>query len=464
MKTSSYSASTIDFKGRFDALRRRSFDIRARTAAERRQKLSKLRDALRANFAGVLGALAEDLAKPPFEAAMDAGTPLMDVDMAMEQVETWMAPSQPGLSALAAPGATAQVMYHPKGVVLIFGPWNFPFSLVLQPLIAAVAAGNTCLVKPSELAPATAAITAKIIREVFEEDEVAVITGGPDAAASLLELPFDHIFFTGSTAVGRRVMAAASTHLASVTLELGGKCPVIVDRATDLKLAANRTAWGKFLNSGQICLAPDHVWVRTEDAPRFAAHVIEYVRKSYYADGRFNQRDMARIVNAKHSQRLADLLSDAVKKGAVVAHGGTISSGYMEPTVVTHVPKDCGLMQEEIFGPILPILTYDDIKQLTAEMRPGASPLALYVFSSDQSFIDGVVLRTSSGGVTVNDVLSHAAEPNLPFGGIGASGLGAYHGLHGFKEMSHARSVYRQAANLTQEAAKYPPYGNRMPF
>jgi aldehyde dehydrogenase (NAD+) len=349
-----------------------------------------------------------------------------------------MAPVDVPLSGHAAPGASATIIHEPLGRVLIFGPWNFPFGLLFQPLAGALAAGNTAILKPSELVPATSAICAKIVRSTFDESEVALFEGGPEVAEALLEHPFDHVFFTGSTNVGRKVMAAAARHLASVTLELGGKCPAIVDDGYDVQRAAERIAWGKFLNAGQVCLAPDHAWVPASDRDAFVAAVKTYIDDAYHAEGGFNGADMARILNERHIARLEGLIGDAVSRGATVVTGGKASDGRMPPTILIDVTPDSAIMGEEIFGPILPVLTYDEK--------------------------DEVIARTSSGGVTVNDVLQHATEPNLPMGGVGASGLGAYHGVHSFRALSHARSVYRQAAVNPAAAFLRPPYGDRLPM
>lgn len=436
---------------------------RPTTAEERREKLRRLRAAIEAHFPAVLQALAADLGKPPFEGAMDAGAAFPEIDEAIASLDAWMAPTEVSLSPYAAPGAAAEVQYQPLGRVLIFGPWNFPFGLLFQPLAGAIAAGNTAVLKPSELVPQTSAICAKIVRETFAESEVALFEGGPEVAEALLEKPFEHIFFTGSTAVGRKVMAAAGRHLSSVTLELGGKCPAIIDDGYDIDRAAGRIGWGKFLNAGQVCLSPDHAWVPKAKRDAFVAAMRAYIDRAYRPDGAFNGADMARILNDRHVSRLTTLIDDAVARGATIVTGGAVENGKLLPTILVDVVPDSAIMGEEIFGPILPVLTYDATEAMLDKLTAGDKPLALYVFSDRPDFVEDVIARTSSGGVTVNDVLQHATEPNLPMGGVGASGLGAYHGIHTFRALSHPRSVYRQAPENPIEGFLRPPYGDRMP-
>lgn len=437
--------------------------VRATSAEQRIAKLQALRAAVVAHLPAAVAAMAEDFGKPGFEAACEVAALLGEIDHTVAHLAQWMQPVEVSPSASAAPGATARILREPKGQVLIFGPWNFPFSLLLQPLVGAVAAGNVCMLKPSELTPAVSAVSARIVRAVFDEAEVAIVEGGPDIAAALLELPFDHIFFTGSTKVGKLVMAAAARHLSSITLELGGKSPAIVDSEVDLAQAAARIAWGKYLNAGQICLSPDHVWIRAAQRDAFVEHVAAYVHHSLYADGALVEADYGQIVNPRNLQRLTGLIDDAVSRGARIALGGKVlASRRIEPTVLIDVPRDAAIMQEEIFGPILPVLTYSDLDDVLAEVNGRGKPLALYVFSRRAGFIDAVLSRTSSGGVTVNDVLQHCVEPALPFGGVGPSGMGVYHGVHTFLAFTHERSVYYQADVNPREAFSRPPYAGKL--
>lgn len=437
--------------------------VRATSATQRIARLQALRAAILAHLPAIREALAADFGKPGFEAVSEVMAVLGEIDAIAAELEAWMKPVEVAPSAHAAPGARARIIREPRGQVLIFGPWNFPFALLLQPLLGAIAAGNVCILKPSELAPVTAAVCARLLREVFDEAEVAVLEGGPEVAAALLELPFDHIFFTGSTRVGKLVMAAAARHLASVTLELGGKSPVVIDEDVDLPQAAARIAWGKYMNAGQICLSPDYVLVKAAQRDAFVDEVARYVRASFYPGDALNEADFGQIVDERNLQRLTDLIADAVARGARVALGGKVRDGRrIEPTILIDVPRDAAIMQEEIFGPIMPVLTYDDLDDVLGEINRRAKPLAVYVFSRRAEFIDAVLSGTSSGGATVNDVIQHVAEPKLPFGGVGPSGLGAYHGIWSFLAFSHERSVYYQAADNPMEAFARPPYAGKL--
>jgi aldehyde dehydrogenase (NAD+) len=437
--------------------------MRATRAAERIAMLQRLRAAIVDAAGAISAALAEDFGKPGFEAAGETMAVLGEIDAVAASLADWMAPVEVRPGPQAAPGAQARIVREPKGRVLIFGPWNYPFALLFQPLIGAIAAGNVCMLKPSELTPATSALCVRLIREVFDEADVAVFEGGPELAAELLDLPFDHIFFTGSGRVGKLVMAAAARHLASVTLELGGKSPVIVDEDVDLPQAAARVAWGKYMNAGQICLAPDYVLVRPAQRDAFVAEVARYVRESFYLDDTLNEADFGPIVDERNLQRLTGLIDDAVARGARVAFGGKARDGRrIEPTVLVDVPPEAAIMQEEIFGPIMPVLTYDDVDEVIAQINARDKPLALYVFSRRAEFVNTVLSRTSSGGATINDVIAHVTEPGLPFGGVGPSGVGAYHGVWSFLAFSHQRSVYHQADENPVESFLRPPYAGKL--
>jgi len=439
--------------------------MRMTSAAQRIAKLKILRAAVVAQVPELIAALAEDFGKPEFEAASEAMVVLGEIDNAVANLEQWMQPVEVTPSAKAAPGARARILREPKGQVLIFGPWNFPFSLLLQPLVGAIAAGNVCMLKPSELAPATGAVSARLTRSVFNEAEVAIVEGGAEVATALLEQPFDHIFFTGSTQVGKLVMAAAAKHLCSLTLELGGKSPVVIDDDVDLAQAAERIAWGKFLNAGQICLSPDYILIKREHRDAFVEHVARYVRNAFYPHGALNEADYGRIVNERNLSRLTGLIDDAVSRGARVALGGKAlgkASGRIEPTILIDVPSDAAILQQEIFGPIMPVLTYEHLDDAIGQINGRDKPLALYVFSRRAEFIDALLARTSSGGATVNDVIAHAAERNLPFGGVGPSGMGTYHGIHSFIAFSHQRSIYYQSAENPAESHVRPPYRDKI--
>jgi aldehyde dehydrogenase (NAD+) len=345
----------------------------------------------------------------------------------------------------ANPNDTAEIIHEARGVCLILGPWNFPMGLTLGPLAAAVAAGNCCMVKLTDLCPATARIAGEIIREAFGENEVALFEGEVEVATALLELPFDHIFFTGSTRVGKMVMAAAAKHLASVTLELGGKSPVIVDDSADIDKVAADLAHAKQFNGGQACICPDYVFVKPEHQAALVKGFKAHVAANLYQDGAINKQRIAQVVNHHNFGRVKALFDDAVAQGATVAAGGVLEEADLtiHPTMLTGVTPQMKILQEEVFAPVLPVMTYESLDQAISYIEERDKPLALYIYSNDDANIARILQRTSSGGVTVNGVFSHYLENQLPFGGVGQSGMGSYHGWFGFKAFSHERAVYR---------------------
>jgi aldehyde dehydrogenase (NAD+) len=367
-------------------------------------------------------------------------------------------------SALLA-GTRSRVLHEPRGQVLILAPWNYPFQLLFSPLVAAVAAGNVCILRPSEKVPATSAAMARIVADAFPEDEVGIVMGGVGAADALLKLPFDHFFFTGSTAVGRKVMHAAADHLASVTLELGGKSPAIVDRSADLAQAAERIVWGKFVNAGQTCVAPDYVLVNEADVYAFLDAAVRAVRRFYgeHDEVQRASQDFARIVDDRGFQRLEDALRATLADGARIVTGGKTdaSQRYISPTILTDVRPDSPVMREEIFGPILPVITVRSLDEALAYVNARPKPLALYVFTKNGKVARQVVRGTTAGGTIVNHVICHLANPDLPFGGVGESGQGSYHGHAGFRAFSHERAVLH-AGRWSLAPLYYPPYGPRM--
>jgi len=367
-----------------------------------------------------------------------------NIDRNINNLDEWMRPLD--VQSSLDPDDSAQILYEARGVCLILGPWNFPLGLVFGPLAAAVAAGNCCMVKLTDLCPATASVAGKIISEVFDEKEVALFEGDVDVATALLELPFNHIFFTGSTRVGKLVMAAAAKNLATVTLELGGKSPVIIDDGADVEKIAGDLAGAKQFNGGQACICPDYVFVKESQKETLVNTFREKVKENLYdEDGNIKKENIAQIVNPQNFARVKGLFEDAVAKGACVAVGGELEEGDLtvHPTMLTDVTPDMAILQEEIFGPVLPVMTYDDLDEAIEYIERRDKPLALYVYSPDQDNIDRILKRTSSGGVTVNGVFSHYLENNLPFGGVNGSGMGSYHGHFGFKAFSHERAVYR---------------------
>lgn len=453
--------STVPIAAVFARQKQASLVLRGSTADQRIVRLRALERAILANQAAIRRALADDLRKPAAEADLAEIMPVLgEIRHAIKHLKAWMQPRKvtPTLMML---GTSAAIRYEPRGVCLIVAPWNYPVQLMLGPLVSAIAAGNSAMLKPSELTPACAAILARIVSEACDPDHVALFEGDASVASALLDLPFDHIFFTGSPAIGKIVMAAAAKHLASVTLELGGKSPAIVDASADLAKAANSLMWGKFINNGQTCIAPDHVYVHEAVLPHFIEHAKDALVRMYGVDAA-DSPDYCRIVNDRHFARVADLLDDAVAHGARVITGGVHARAdrYMAPTLLADADPACALMQEEIFGPILPIVRYRDLAGPLARINDGPKPLALYVYSTDEATIGRVIGETSSGGACINAAMLHILHPNLPFGGVNNSGIGASHGVFGFRAFSHERAVLRDRRSATR--LFFPPYTDRV--
>jgi aldehyde dehydrogenase (NAD+) len=423
-----------------------------RPVAFRRAQLEKLRAALERHEAALLAALQADLGKSPFQGyASELGLAHAELRHALKNLARWTRPQRGRTPWFIAP-ARGWVQAEPYGVALILGPWNYPAQLLLTPLVSAIAAGNCTVLKPSELAPRTAEALAALVRETFAPEFVSIVTGGADTAAALLAERWDKIFFTGSTRVGRIVAGAAAKQLTPITLELGGKCPAIVCGDADLKLAAKRIAWGKFLNAGQTCVAPDFVLVQRGGRESFLAALRAAVEQFYGADAR-QSADYGRIGSAGHFARLVNFLRD----GKVCLGGAhDAAERFLAPTILTDVAPDAPVMQEEIFGPILPVLEFDKLDDALALLRGRPTPLALYVFTADRSTEVRVLAELPSGGACVNDVVSQMVGTGLPFGGLGESGLGAYRGLAGFEAFSHRRAVVRRATWL-DTPFRYPP-------
>lgn len=435
--------------------------LRQSTVAERRLKLTKLLEAILARKDAMLEAAQRDLSKHPTETNLTEVLPLVgEVKHAIANVKRWMKPVRvrPTLAAL---GTTSRVMYQPKGRCLIISPWNYPLSLALGPLVSAVAAGNTAILKPSEFTPHTNRVVEEIISATFTTDEVAVVEGAAEAATALLSLPFDHIFFTGSPAVGKVVMAAAARHLTSVTLELGGKSPVIVDANADLRGAAEHIIWGKMVNAGQTCIAPDYVYVHRDVADRFVDLCRTIIAQRYGEnDAAIKQSpDFPRMIHRRHAERVARLIDEAVQSGARLACGGgvDVDSRYIAPTLLRDVPPSAQIRREEIFGPVLPILTFDNLDTVIAEINAAPKPLSLYVWTKNDRTVEAIKTNTSSGSLCVNLCLQQFAQHNLPFGGVNTSGIGNAHGLFGFKAFSHERAVM-SAGPLSALEMLFPPY------
>ncbi len=430
----------------FALQRARQWQVKASSAEQRKQRLLALKTAVERHAEAIVAAVRQDTRKPEQEIRVtEVLNVLSNIQRNIDNLDHWMQPVevQPSGSVLDK----ARIVYEAKGVCLILGPWNFPLGLVLGPLAAAIAAGNCCMVKLTDLCPATAKLAGQLLRETFDEAEVALFEGGVDVATALLDLPFNHIFFTGSTRVGRIVMAAAAKHLASVTLELGGKSPVIVDADADIAKVAGDLAAAKQFNGGQACICPDYVFVTAAQRDRLIEEFRSRVQQNLYdASGTLQKERIAQIINDQNFARIKHLFDDAVAKGAKVAAGGVLeaSDRTVHPTLLTDVTPDMAIMQEEIFGPIVPLLTYESLDEVIHHIEERPKPLALYVYSRNPHTVDQVLQRTSSGGVTVNGFFSHYLENQLPFGGVNESGTGSYHGVFGFRAFSHERAVYEQ--------------------
>jgi aldehyde dehydrogenase (NAD+) len=445
----------------FEGLRANRWQMARTTVEARLQRLDRLREVLVAHRERLAQAAFRDFRKPPTEFDLTEMQPvLLELAHVRAHLADWLRPRAVP-TPLTLAGTRAEVRLEPKGVALVLGAWNYPFHLTAAPVIPAVAAGNCVLVRPSEKAPHSAEALRLALGAAFDPREVACVTGGIALADALLDLPFDHIFFTGSPKVGKKVMARAAEHLASVTLELGGKSPAIVDETADVALAGERIAWGKFVNGGQTCVAPDYVLVHESKHGPLVEALRAAVMRLYGGteEARRESPDLARMIDGPALLRVKDLLDRTVAQGARVELGGgvDVDERYFAPTVLTGVAPDSPIMQEEIFGPVLPVLTYRTADEAVALANRHGKPLALYLFSRRDRNVQELLSRTTAGGTVVNNVLVHLANSELPFGGVGGSGQGSYHGLAGIRAFSHERSILHQGRPNTLKLL-FPPY------
>lgn len=467
MATFQQSSNTLfsDIETVFKAQRAQVPAVAASTANTRIRKLKHLAEVLMANRTKIQEALFADFHKPATETDIIEIFPLLvEIKHTSRRLHRWMRP-RPVDTPWPLLGTSSQIRYEPKGAILIISPWNFPLQLALAPLISAVAAGNTVIIKPSEFTPHTAAIMKKMLLDVFPENEVAVIEGDASVAQQLLSLKFDHIFFTGSPEVGKLVMKAAAEHLSAVTLELGGKSPVIIDESADIEAAARRVVAGKLSNCGQICVAPDYALVHESKQAAFLAACAKYIDAMYgdTDEARING-DYTRIVNSRHTARLKGLLEDALQKGAVSEYpGGHVreAENYFPPVLLTKITADMRVATEEIFGPILPVHSFSKLDEAIQYINKKEKPLALYIFSKSRSNVERVLSETSAGGVTINDIAIHFYNYHLPFGGVNNSGIGKGHGEFAFHEFSNAKAVLRQWTPISGAEMMYPPFTSR---
>ena len=421
--------------------------------------LKRLKQLILDNEATIQQALYADLRKSDFEVyASEIGFCLEEIKYALKHIKSWTKPKSVATSLPQLP-ASAKIYAEPLGVVLIISPWNYPFQLSISPLIGAIAAGNCTILKPSELAPHTSHLLAEIIPKYFDPSFIAVVEGGKEVTQQLLEKKFDHIFFTGSTNIGKIIMSAAAKHLTPVTLELGGKSPCIVDADTHFEYTARRIVWGKFINAGQSCIAPDYLLVDKNIKQDLLTHIKQCIR-DFYGENPSTSPDYGRIISQHHFNRLCQLLND----GEIINGGDTNPRDlYIAPTVIDNVDWDARVMQEEIFGPILPVLDYTDLSEAIALVNAKPKPLALYLFSNNKQHQQQVLRETSSGGVCLNDTMIHITCPALPFGGVGGSGMGSYHGKASFETFSHHRSVLNRSFLLDLKL-RYAPSQGKLKF
>ncbi len=443
----------------FKAQQKNQFAVGNTSAKTRIQKLNALKQAVEHTYRDqIRKALYDDFKKSPTETDLTEIYQIVgEIKLAKSQLRSWMR-KQPVETPFALTGSSSWVQYEPKGVCLIISPWNFPFNLTLGPLVSAITAGNTVILKPSEMTPNSAAVMKEIVEAVFQENEVALVEGEVEVAQELLKLPFNHIFFTGSPQVGKIVMQAAARHLASVTLELGGKSPTIVDQTANLKAAARKIAWGKFINAGQICISPDYLFVQERIKDRFLEELQKQIRLMF-SESPSQSDSYCRIVNTKHYERLCSYLEDAKEKGGEIisVEENNNTDNFLSPTLINEPAKDARVLQEEIFGPILPIMAYRETKEVIDYINQNEKPLALYIYSKNRKRIREIIQNTRAGTSCINNNVVHYANHNLPFGGSNNSGIGKSHGIYGFKAFSNERGILKQHTPGAMELL-FPPY------
>ncbi|HAR4783267.1 TPA: aldehyde dehydrogenase [Staphylococcus aureus] len=427
----------------------------------RKEQLKKLSKAIKSYESDILEALYTDLGKNKVEAyATEIGITLKSIKNARKELKNWTKTKNVDTPLYLFP-TKSYIKKEPYGTVLIIAPFNYPFQLVFEPLIGAIAAGNTAIIKPSELTPNVARVIKRLINETFDANYIEVIEGGIEETQTLIHLPFDYVFFTGSENVGKIVYQAASENLVPVTLEMGGKSPVIVDETANIKVASERICFGKFTNAGQTCVAPDYILVH-ESVKDDLITALSKTLREFYGQNIQQSPDYGRIVNLKHYHRLTSLLNSAQMNIVFGSHSDE-DERYIEPTLLDHVTNDSAIMQEEIFGPILPILTYQSLDEAIAFIHQRPKPLSLYLFSEDENATQRVINELSFGGGAINDTLMHLANPKLPFGGVGASGMGRYHGKYSFDTFTHEKSYIFKSTRL-ESGVHLPPYKGKFKY
>ena len=424
---------------------------------ERIHFLKKLKNEILKREEEIFTALEKDLNKPRFEAyATEIGYLLNEIDLFINNLKSWSKPRRVNSTLINFPSKDF-IIYEPYGLILIISPWNYPFQLALLPAMSAFAAGNNVILKPSEHTSNTSALIKSIVSEVFPEELISVIEGGAETASKLLDYKWDYIFFTGSVRIGKIVAKAAANNLTPITLELGGKSPAIIDKKIDIKLVSKRIVWGKFLNSGQTCIAPDYLIIHKSIKDKFINQLIYRIKYSF-GESSERSKDLTSIINENHFERLVKLIEENE-----VIYGGEYDSKlkFIYPTIVNNPSLDSNIMREEIFGPILPILTYENIKEIDEIINKNPNPLSLYLFSNDNDLTENIINRYSFGGGAINDTIVHLANSKLPFGGIGNSGTGSYHGKSSFDLFSHKKSIVKKG-NWYDNNLRYAPYKNKL--
>lgn len=449
----------------FARQRKRALSLRVEPLQRRVVRLRLLKKWIENNEKWIQQAIYADFGKPADSVSLSEVYPLLtEIKDAINNIKSWSKGVKVD-SSMAYLSTISHIAYEPKGVCLIIAPWNFPFLLTLGPLVSALAAGNTVMLKPSEMTPNTSNLIDKLINELFHEDEVAVFQGDANVSKKLLTLPFDHIFFTGSTQVGKIIMSAAADHLASVTLELGGKSPTVIDETVSINDAAKKIAWGKFMNNGQTCVAPDHLIVHESIFEEFITALKIQITKLFDSEnlGFSKSPDYARVINKQHFERLRELYNDAVSGGGKLIMGGEMiaSECFISPTLLTDISPVSKITSEEVFGPLLPIIKYSSLDEVIMQVNSQPKPLAFYYFGNSRKNRKRLMRETSSGTFCVNDCVIQFSHPNLPFGGVNHSGMGKSHGEYGFLAFSNEKAVLRQRVGLTTTKLVYPPYGKR---
>lgn len=455
----------IDFKNTyadlFNAQKANQFAIGNTTYKQRIAKLNALKKAVEFTYKDkIRQALYDDFKKPFAETYLTEIYPVIgEIKFAKSHLKSWMK-KQKVETPIALIGSSSWYIHEPKGVCLLISPWNFPLNLTFGPLVSAIAAGNTVIIKPSEMTPNISSVMAEIIMDLFDENEIALVEGEVEVSQELLKLPFNHIFFTGSPQVGKIVMKAAAAHLTSVTLELGGKSPTIIDETANLKTAAKKIAWGKFLNSGQTCIAPDYILIKDSVKNDFIVELRLKI-ESLFTKNTSSSHSLSRVVNAKHFERLLEHLNNAKTNNGTIEIGGETNTkdNFIEPTVISGLPETASLLQDEIFGPILPIKTYNNLDEAIGYINSKEKPLALYVYSKSKKNINYIINNTRAGSTAINNNVLQYTNHNLPFGGSNNSGIGKAHGVFGFQEFSNLRSVLKQHTKGSIEFL-FPPYTN----